>query len=178
MEAEAQGPVQCGSSPTDPLVPRAGALEALMFPFPLSEQRPGLSKEEGRAFPAQKGALLSPAWECGGPGRAQEAAEHGAHPEVPLPARCHIYLSRSGGSALAGPWIPSGTRQWWVGAQPWLPWAGRGVALGAAQAVLLGQQWGARSQHKHNISLCLSAFFGWCLGSLSGSSSELKRLLL
>lgn len=105
LEAEAQGPVQCGSSPTDPLVPRAGALEALMFPFPLSEQRPGLSKEEGRAFRAQKGALLSPAWERGGLGRAQEAAEHGAHPEVPP---LHVAISTSAGVG-ALPWLAPGS---------------------------------------------------------------------
>lgn len=52
---------------------------------------------------------------------------------------------------------------------------------GAGQAVVLtgtGQQRGGFSQRKHKVSLCLSCFFGCFLGSLPGSSSGLKRLLL
>lgn len=108
------------TSPTDPLVPRAGA-PVRHFPFPLLGQRPELSNEEG------KEALLSLAWERGAPGRAQEAAEHGAHPEVsPL----HVAISTSAGPGLCPGWL-----------QPWFPSAALGSAGVGAQPSILGAGW-------------------------------------
>lgn len=137
LEAEAQGPVQCGSSPPHQPhgptgAPSWGSSQALVFPFPLLGQRPGLSNEEG------KEALLSLAWERGAPGRAQEAAEHRAHPEVsPL----HVAISTSAGPGLCPgwlqPWFPSAALgSAGVGAQPSILGAGRAVPHGAAPAAV------------------------------------------
>lgn len=137
LEAEAQGPVQCGSSPPHQPhgpagAPSWGSSQALVFPFPLLGQRPELSNEEG------KEALLSLAWERGAPGRAQEAAEHGAHPEVsPL----HVAISTSAGPGLCPgwlqPWFPSAALgSAGVGAQPSILGAGRAVPHGAAPAAV------------------------------------------
>lgn len=126
LEAEAQGPVQCGSSPPHQPhgpagAPSWGSSQALVFPFPLLGQRPELSNEEG------KEALLSLAWEHGAPGRAQEAAEHGAHPEVsPL----HVAISTSAGPGLCPGWL-----------QPWFPSAALGSAGVGAQPSILGAGW-------------------------------------
>lgn len=73
--------------------PEPGLQSGTVFPFPLPEQRPGLSKEEG------KEALLTLAWERGAPGRAQEAAE--LTPRSP-PCTLPYLPQQEPGSALAG----------------------------------------------------------------------------
>lgn len=73
--------------------PEPGLQSGTVFPFPLPEQRPGLSKEEG------KEALLTLAWERGAPGRAQEAAE--LAPRSP-PCTLPYLPQQEPGSALAG----------------------------------------------------------------------------
>lgn len=75
--------------------PEPGLQSGTVFPFPLPEQRPGLSKEAVKG----KEALLTLAWERGAPGRAQEAAEL-----TPRSPSCTLpYLpQQEPGSALAG----------------------------------------------------------------------------
>lgn len=140
------GPVPL-SSPLDPPVPQAGALVRHSSFLSSVRTKARTIKAGGKSLPLLgKKQFLGPAWECGAPGRAQEAAGDRAPPEVCPPARCHIYLSRTRGCALAGcsPGSPqplSGTRQCWPGGlcppswaqgqvcptvQPWLWWHGPG----------------------------------------------------
>lgn len=161
--------------------------QAPIFPFPLLGQRPGLSQEEGRAFPARKEAICEyslAAWS------AQEAAGHWAPPR-PLPL--HVAISTSAGPGalpgLAGALVPLSCSRRLGSAAMWglcPPSWGQAPRVspscgGIDQAVVLtgtGQQRGGFSQHKHKVSLCLSCFLGCFLGWLPGSSGGLKRLLL
>lgn len=176
-EAEAQGPEWDQSSvgpvpltsPTDPLVPRAGALVRHSSFLASVRAKPGLPEEEGRAFPAWKEVMTGAGL---GVWRAQEAAEPQAHPEVwPLQAA----ISTSAGPG-AVPWLGSP-------GSPQLLWDTAGLGGSALhpghratcaprfspscggttdQAVLLtgtGQQCDGYSQHKHKVSLCLFWFF-------------------
>lgn len=183
-EAAAQGPVAPVplTSPMEPLVPRAGA--SVRHCLSLSSARTKARAVKGGGKRSVTDSGLG-AWSAGeGPRRLLSS------PRGLPPARCHIYLSRS----RALPWLAAAllplrcSRQCWAGGSALHPGGRAGCAPrrsprcgGTDQPVVLtgtGQQRGGLSQHKHNVSLCLSCVFGCCLGSLSGSSSGLKRLLL
>ncbi|XP_058278367.1 uncharacterized protein LOC131378641 [Hirundo rustica] len=104
----------------------------LFIPFGIKASNKGQGcqrRREEHSLLGQK-RLPAPAWECGAPGRAQEAAEHRAHLEVCPPARCHIYLSRTRRCALApcSPGSPQQDQALCPGSlQPWFPSAGAGA---------------------------------------------------